>query len=107
MELALFVSLGTRFVYSDGRPSPVQRDASPQRLVGPATEKRFPPLEVDEGFHATLYACDPLVEYPTFIAMGPRSGTLFVAHDYMTGLGKKIIRRDEIRILEDTATPIN
>lgn len=71
-------------------------------LVGPRTEDRFPPLVIPDGFHATLFACDPLVEYPSVIALGPRLGTLFVAHDYMTGLGVEIIRRDEIRLLEDS-----
>jgi putative membrane-bound dehydrogenase-like protein len=73
-----------------------------QDSVGPATEKRFPPLVVPEGFKATLFACDPLVEYPSVIAIGPRYGTLFVAHDYVTGLGVEIVRRDEIRLLDDT-----
>jgi putative membrane-bound dehydrogenase-like protein len=54
------------------------------------------------GFQATLFACDPLIEYPSAIALGPKPGTLFVAHDYMTGLGTEIIRRDEIRLIEDT-----
>lgn len=71
-------------------------------LTGPATEKRFPPLKVPEGFKATLFACDPLIEYPSAVALGPRPGSLFVAADYMTGLGTEIIRRDEIRLLEDT-----
>jgi len=75
--------------------------ADPPR-TGPATENRFPPLKVPEGFSATLFACDPLIEYPSAIALGPRLGTLFVAVDYMTGLGTEIIRRDEIRLMEDT-----
>jgi putative membrane-bound dehydrogenase-like protein len=80
-------------------PSP----SAPARAdVGPATEKRFPPLVLPDGFKATLFASDPLVEYPSVIALGPRQGTLFVAHDYMTGLGVEIVRRDEIRLLEDT-----
>jgi putative membrane-bound dehydrogenase-like protein len=75
--------------------------ADPPR-TGPATEQRFPPLKVPPGFRATLFACDPLIEYPSAIALGPRPGSLFVAADYMTGLGTEIIRRDEIRLLEDT-----
>lgn len=71
-------------------------------LVGPSTEQRFPPLVVPDGFRATLFACDPLVEYPSVIAIGPRPGWLFVAHDYMTGLGLEIVRRDEVRLLADT-----
>ncbi len=75
-------------------------DESPQ--TGPETEKRFPPLKVPAGFRATLFACDPLIEYPSAIALGPRVNTLFVAADYMTGLGTTdIIRRDEIRLVED------
>ena len=70
--------------------------------TGPTTEKRFPPLTVPDGFKATLFACDPLVEYPSVIAIGPQLGTLFVAHDYVTGLGVEIVRRDEIRMLRDT-----
>lgn len=75
--------------------------ADPPR-TGPATEQRFPPLKVPPGFRATLFACDPLIEYPSAIALGPRAGSLFVAADYMTGLGTEIIRRDEIRLVEDT-----
>jgi putative membrane-bound dehydrogenase-like protein len=70
--------------------------------TGPETEKRFPPLKVPAGFRATLFACDPLVEYPSAIAAGPRPGTLFVAADYLTGLGTDIVRRDEVRLIEDT-----
>src|SRR5436305_14120453 len=70
--------------------------------TGPQTEKRFPPLKVPAGFKATLFACDPLIEYPSVIAAGPRPGALYVAIDYMTGLGTEIVRRDEIRLVEDT-----
>jgi putative membrane-bound dehydrogenase-like protein len=70
--------------------------------TGPATEKRFPPLKVPPGFKATLFACDPLVEYPSVISVGPRPGAVFVAADYVTGLGVEIVRRDEIRLIEDT-----
>lgn len=70
--------------------------------TGTQTEKRFPPLQLPTGFRATLFACDPLVEYPSVIAPGFRNGTLLVAIDYMTGLGTEIIKRDEIRLLEDT-----
>src|SRR5438094_10224452 len=70
--------------------------------TGPETEKRFPPLKVPAGFKATLFACDPLIEYPSVIALGPRPGSVFVAIDYMTGLGTDIVRRDEIRLVEDT-----
>src|SRR6516162_78508 len=70
--------------------------------TGPQTEKRFPPLQVPPGFKATLFACDPLIEYPSVISAGPRPGALFVAIDYMTGLGTEIVRRDEVRLVEDT-----
>ncbi|MBM80612.1 MAG: hypothetical protein CMJ78_08475 [Planctomycetaceae bacterium] len=76
--------------------------AQEKPLVGPETEKRFPPVVVPKDFKATLFACDPLVEYPSVIANGPKQGTLFVAHDYVTGLGVEITRRDEIRLLADT-----
>src|SRR5438045_7874849 len=69
---------------------------------GPAAEKRFPPLRLPPGFKATLFACDPMIEYPSVIALGPKTGSLFVAVDYMTGLGPDIVRRDEVRLLEDT-----
>src|SRR5438094_1378725 len=68
--------------------------------TGPETEKRFPPLKLPAGFKATLFACDPLIEYPSAIASGPRPNSLFVAVDYMTGLGSEIVRRDEIRLIE-------
>lgn len=71
-------------------------------LTGPQTEQRFPPLKVPAGFKATLFACDPLIEYPSAIALGPAAGSLFVAVDYMTGLGTEIVRRSEIRLIEDT-----
>src|SRR5262245_29809010 len=69
---------------------------------GPVAEKRFPPLRLPDSFKATLFACDPMIEYPSVIARGPRPGSLFVAIDYMTGLGTDIVRRDEVRLLEDT-----
>ena len=47
----------------------VQAQDSP--VTGPETEKRFPKLTVPDGFRATLFACDPLVEYPSAIAIGP------------------------------------
>ena len=75
-------------------------DAPPR--TGPQAEKRFPPLKVPAGFKATLFACDPLIEYPSAIAAGPRPGALFVAIDYLTGLGTDIVRRDEVRLVEDT-----
>src|SRR5215468_3525378 len=70
--------------------------------TGPQTESRFPSLQVPAGFRATLFACDPLIEYPSAIAAGPRPGAIFVAIDYMTGLGTDIVRRSEVRLVEDT-----
>src|SRR5262245_8393895 len=70
--------------------------------TGPATEKRFPPLKVPPGFQATLFACDPLVEYPSVISIGPRPGAIFVAIDYMTGLGSDGKVKSEVRLIEDT-----
>src|SRR5882672_11642223 len=87
----LLFSMLSMLILSAGQPA----------KTGPATEKRFPPLKVPAGFKATLFACDPLIEYPSAIAAGPRPGSLFVAIDYMTGLGTEIIRRDEVRLIED------
>lgn len=70
--------------------------------TGPETEKRFPPLKVPPQFKTTLFACDPLIEYPSVLALGRRTNSIFLAHDYMTGLGEKIVRRDEVRLVEDT-----
>src|SRR5437016_10042516 len=70
--------------------------------TGPATEKRFPPLKVPPGFKATLFACDPLIEYPSVISIGPKPGAIFVAIDYMTGLGTDGKVKSEIRLVEDT-----
>ena len=62
-------------------PKPAEKPAETAAEVGPAPEKRFPPLVVPDGFVSTLFACDPLVEYPSVISIGPRPGTLLVAHD--------------------------
>src|SRR5262249_39548201 len=94
-RLALVVSCAALLVLFTGL-----RSQPP--VTGPQTEKRFPPLKVPPGFKATLFACDPLIEYPSAIALGPRPGSLFVAADFMTGLGTEIVRRDEIRLVEDT-----
>jgi len=69
--------------------------------AGPASEKRFPPLKLAPGFRASLFACDPMVAYPSAIAAGPRAGSIFVAVDYVSGLGAEIVRRDEVRLIED------
>ena len=82
--------------------------------TGPSTEKRFPPLKAPPGFKVKLFACDPLIEYPSVIAAGDRPGEIFVAVDYMTGLGSDGKVKSEIRLVEDTdddgyadkATPI-
>src|SRR5437763_14804041 len=74
-------------------------DAPP---TGPGTESRFPPLKVPPGFSATLFACDPLIEYPSVMARGPRPGTIYLARDYVTGLGIEIVRRSEIHLVEDS-----
>ncbi len=80
----------------------IPTDAGQPPKTGPATEKRFPPLKVPPGFKATLFACDPLIEYPSVIAAGPKPGALFVAIDYMTGLGTDGKVKSEIRLVEDT-----
>jgi len=76
--------------------------AGPLAQTGPDTEKRFPSLHVPDGFRVTLFACDPLVEYPSSIALGPGPGSVFVAQDYLTGLVKEIVKKDEIRLLVDS-----
>src|SRR5438046_14192 len=48
------------------------QSADERPMTRPQTEKRFPPLKVPAGFKATLFASDPLVEYPSVIASGPR-----------------------------------
>jgi putative membrane-bound dehydrogenase-like protein len=96
-RLRLFLALGCLiplWVFSAG--------GQDKPRTGPETEKRFPPLKVPPGFKATLFACDPLIEYPSVIAAGPKANNLFVAIDYVTGLGEEIVRRDEIRLIEDT-----
>jgi hypothetical protein len=75
--------------------------ASAPPRTGPETEKRFPRLKVPSGLKATLSACDPLIAYPSAVALGPRPGSIRVAVDYLTGLGEEIVRRDEIRLIED------
>lgn len=100
MKGRIFVALVGVLVSVAVRPVPAQSDQP--ILTGPATEERFPPLVVPDGFKATLFACDPLIEYPSVIALGPRRGTLFLAHDYVTGLGIEIVRRDEVRLIDDT-----
>src|SRR3954469_334625 len=69
--------------------------------TGPESERRFPPLKVPPGFRATLFACDPMVEYPSAVSTGPRAGAIFVAIDYVSGLGVEIVRRDEVRLVVD------
>jgi putative membrane-bound dehydrogenase-like protein len=80
------------------------RDTSAQTepTTGPITEKRFPKLQLPAGFQATLFACDPLIEYPSVIALGPKQGSMFVAQDYMSGLGYNSPRRSEVKLVEDT-----
>jgi putative membrane-bound dehydrogenase-like protein len=88
-------------IFGEFRGRIVSREARP-RNVGAAAAARFPPLQVPPGFQATLFACDPLIEYTSSIALGPRPNTVFVAQDYLTGYGTEIIRHDEIRLVEDT-----
>jgi putative membrane-bound dehydrogenase-like protein len=71
-------------------------------LAAGPPQDRFPPLKVPEGFRAVLFAADPLIEYPSVLAHGPRPGSIYLAHDYVTGLGIEIVRRDEVRLVEDT-----
>src|SRR5581483_2174081 len=53
--------------------------AAEPEVSGPEAEKRFPPLRLPPGFKATLFACDPMIEYPSVIALGPKPRSLFVA----------------------------
>ena len=76
--------------------------AQDKSATGPLTEKRFPKLQLPAGFQATLFACDPLIEYPSVIAIGPKPGSMFVAQDYMSGLGYNSPRRSEVKLVEDT-----
>ena len=79
------------------------RAADDPPRTGPGTEKRFPPLKVPPGFKATLFACDPLIEYPSVDRRrAPSRARSSSPIDYMTGLGTEIVRRDEIRLVEDT-----
>jgi putative membrane-bound dehydrogenase-like protein len=82
--------------------APLLHGAEIEERTGPKTEARFPSLKVPPGFRTTLFACDPLVEYPSVIAIGPRFGSLYVAHDYVSGLGSEFVRHSEVRLLEDT-----
>src|SRR5258708_18777420 len=90
--LLITASFPSRLCAADDRPR-----------TGPATESRFPPLKVPPGFKATLFACDPLIEYPSVIAAGPRPGAIFVAVDYITRLGTYIVPPSEVRLVEGTA----
>jgi hypothetical protein len=106
MRRRLFIALLLILLHdpaSGARPEddPLRKSAD-DISTGAQTEKRFPPLAVPDGFRATLFACDPLIEYPSVIAIGPEQGSLFVAHDYMTGLGVEIVRRDEVRLIQDS-----
>jgi putative membrane-bound dehydrogenase-like protein len=85
-----------------GAACPRLPTAAEEPETGPETEKRFPALQAAEGFSARLFACDPLVAFPSCMARGPKPGTLYVAHDYVKGMGTSIERPDEIRLLEDT-----
>jgi len=100
--LTAVVFLAADLVTSQDKQATGVSEAPAADQTGPQTEKRFPPMTVPEGFKVTLFACDPLVEYPSVIAIGPQPGTLFVVHDYMTGLGVEIVRRDEVRLLRDS-----
>jgi hypothetical protein len=93
-------AIALAFLLATCPPSAPRAGDDPPR-TGRASETRFPPLRVPPGFKATLFACDPMVEYPSAIAAGPRAGAIFVAIDYVSGLGAEIVRRDEVRLVED------
>jgi putative membrane-bound dehydrogenase-like protein len=94
LSLIMTIAAGALAIFS------LQEGQTPS--TGPQTEKRFPPLKVATGFKATLFACDPLIEYPSVISIGPRPGSIFVAVDYMTGLVRDGKVKSEIRLVEDT-----
>jgi glucose/arabinose dehydrogenase len=100
VTVVLSLVVGTSLAASE--PNLILAAENRTQVTGPATENRFPPLKVPEGFRATLFACDPLVEYPSVVSIGPHQGTLYVAYDYMTGLGLEIVKRDEVRLVSDT-----
>jgi hypothetical protein len=77
--LGLATLLGLMAVVAQEPPRTVPTAEPPK--TGPETEKRFPPLKVPAGFKATLFACDPLIEYPSVICAGPRTGAIFGAID--------------------------
>jgi putative membrane-bound dehydrogenase-like protein len=90
MAILFFLSLPAAALAADDPPR-----------TGPFSESRFPPLKLPEGFRATLFACDPMIEYPSAISAGPRVGSVYVAIDFVSGLGAEIVRRDEVRLVED------
>lgn len=92
--IALVLGMGA----SPSNAIPTDEDLPP---TGREAEKRFPPLKLPSRFQATLFACEPMVEYPSAVAAGRTAGTVFVATDYVSGLGAEIVRRDEVRLLED------
>ena len=57
--------------------------------TGPETEKRFPPLVVPAGFKATLFACDPLIEYPSGDRGGAEGGDRLRGHRLHDGPGDR------------------
>ena len=76
-----------------GRPEDGARD----RETASRRAGRFPPASRRRCSLAIRF-----IEYPSAISVGPRPGAIFVAIDTMTGLGLDHVRRDEIRLVEDT-----
>jgi len=73
-----------------------------------SSEQRFPPLKLPPGFRATLFACDPMVAYPSAIAAGPRDGSIFVAVDSCAVWGQKsrvATKFDSSRMSTETDMP--
>src|SRR3954466_10389587 len=82
---------------------PLKKGATPNPPpTVPKRKKPSPPLRVPAGFKATLFACDPLIEYPSVLSVGPRPGAVFVAIDNMAGFAPDTDRKSEIRLVEDT-----
>ncbi len=73
------------FIWMAFAPCWVGAAADAQTSKGLESEARCPPLKLPEGFKATRFAYNPLVESPSVIVAGPSSGAVFVAIDYLSG----------------------
>ena len=74
-------------------------DLAPDRS---RVRKEVPASQTAAGFQGHVVCLRPDGGISFGDRRGPRAGSIFVAVDYMTGLGAEIVRRDEIRLIEDT-----